>query len=262
MRLEDLPEAFLKYYRSFKSDEMHDLKYAHTCRVVDNARFIMEGEGFRPELKAIGTAAAWLHDVGRFGQFEKYRTFSDAASVNHALLSCCEILQGEWLDDWPLQERHLILRAIEFHNLRDLPPHLAEDEAALCHLVRDADKLDIFTVLEEAIRTKILPERPDIYWGLPFSAPPSEVIVQSIHEGRSIHYADVKSFADFVFIQLAWCHGGLHFSSASRLALERGVVDVREDYLCEILPQCEATIRSCCCVARGALERHAMGGLR
>jgi hypothetical protein len=123
--------------------------------------------------------------------------------------------------------------------------------------VRDADKLDIFTVLEEAIQTKALPSHPEIYWGLPFSAPPSETIVRAIHEGKSIHYKDVKSFADFVFIQLAWCHGGLYFPTAAQLALDRRVVDVREAYLCEILPQCAATIQSCCHVAREALQVHA-----
>lgn len=257
MNIEAFPQAFLDYFRTFKHDAMHDLKYAHTCRVVKNATLIMEGEGFSPELYTLGLAAAWLHDLGRFHQFTKYQTFSDAVSVNHALLSCCEALRLEWLDDWSPRDRHLILRAIEFHNLRDLPTGLSKEEAMLCHLVRDADKLDIYTVLDEAIVSNALPQHPEMYWGLPFAAAPSPKVVAAIHAGESIDYGEIRSFADFVFIQLAWCHGGLHFATTSQLALDRQEVHVREAYLCEILPEHADVVRGCCRVATEALLRQA-----
>lgn len=257
MKIDNIPEAFLTYYRTFECDDMHDLKYAHTCRVVENAIRIMTGEKFPPYLRTLGIAAAWLHDLGRFRQFTKYRTFSDAASVNHALLSCCEALRLEWLDDWAAKDRHLILRAIEFHNLRDLPQGLSEEESCLCHLVRDADKLDIYTVLDQAIQANYLPSHPEVYWGLPFAEPPSQTIIDAIHTGKSIDYKDIKSFADFVFIQIAWCNGGLHFATSSQLALERGEVKVRETYLCEIIPTHADVIRACCRVAEDALLQNA-----
>ncbi|MDO5462392.1 MAG: HD domain-containing protein [bacterium] len=258
MKCFEIPAAFLAYYRTFEHDEMHDLKYAHTCRVVQNATRIMEGEGFSSRLRELGLMAAWLHDLGRFHQFQKYRTFSDAVSINHALLSCCEALRLEWLEDWSAADRHLILRAIEFHNLRDLPSGLSEDEVCLCHLVRDADKLDIYTVLDHAIETHYLPTHPEVYWGLPFAAAPSPKVVAALQAGESIDYKEIKSFADFVFIQLAWCNGGLHFATASQLTLDRQEVQVREHYLCEIVPEHAAVVHACCRVATEALQRHAL----
>lgn len=257
MKVDEIPQAFLSYYRTFERDDMHDLKYAHTCRVVQNAIRIMEGENFSSELRELGLAAAWLHDLGRFRQFTKYRTFSDAVSVNHALLSCAEALRLEWLDDWSPKARHLILRAIEFHSLRDLPAGLSEEEALLCHLVRDADKLDIYTVLDQAIETNYLPSHPEVYWGLPFANPPSQKIIDAIHAGKSIDYSDIKSFADFVFIQIAWCNGGLYFPTSSRLVLERQELNVREAYLCEIIPEAKAIIQACCRLATKTLKQHA-----
>ncbi len=259
MNVEQIPEAFYNYYRSFPQEDMNDLKYEHTRRVVANAIQIMKGERFPEDLRTSGEMAAWLHDVGRFKQFEQYHTFSDRESVNHALLSCAVTLQLGWLDDSTADERNRILRAIEYHNLREAPGGLSEADTLLVNLVRDADKLDIYTVLDHAIETNYLPSHPEVYWGLPFAEPPSTKIVQCIERGESIDYADIHSFADFVFIQLAWCNGELFFRESAKMALQRGEVDIRRDYLCQILPACKATVNRCCDVARTALERKAYG---
>ncbi len=259
MKIEHLPHAFESYYRSFPKEEMNDLKWTHTQRVVTNAKAIMEGEHFPDALRIQGEMAAWLHDIGRFRQFQQYRTFNDRESVNHALLSCGITLQLGWLDDWSAEERNRILRAIEYHNLKTLPTGLSQEEEWLAHLVRDADKLDIFTVLDEAIRTNYLPTHPEVYWGLPFAAPPSPAILHAIAHGLPIDYKEIKSFADFVFIQVAWCHGGFFFKESCRLALERKEVEFRCDYLVSLLPDSADLIQTHCNIAKIALEHRVYG---
>lgn len=260
MRDETIGEAFLAYAAGFPQVEMVVLKIEHTKRVVANALRIMEGEHFPEALRGIGETAAWLHDVGRFSQFTKYQTFSDRVSVNHALLSCGEVLRLGWLDEHSATDRNRILRAIEFHNLKDLPAGMSTEEALLVHLVRDADKLDIFTVLDQAIATDYLPSHPEVYWGLPFAAPPSEGVVQAIEAGRAVDYGEIRSFADFIFIQLAWCSGGLHFMESARIALERNVVKTRCDYLCTLLPGSTNAIGRAGAAAQSALERRVSHG--
>lgn len=249
----------MAYGAAFPREDMNTLKIEHTRRVAANAARILEGERFPARLRGPGMAAAWLHDLGRFKQFERYRTFSDRVSVNHALLSCAEALRLGWLDDWEPWARNAVLRAIECHNLRDLPPGLPGDELALAHLVRDADKLDILTVLDRAIETDYLPSHPEVYWGLPFRAPPSPKVVAAIERGESVDYADIAGFADFVFIQLAWCNGGLRFAESARLALVRREVGVRREYLKALLPGHGETVDRCCDIAEGALRRQAHG---
>ncbi len=259
MQLSELPEAFTAYYHSFPVEEMNTLKLHHTRRVVENAQRIMQDAAFPSTLQPLGEMAAWLHDLGRFRQFQQYRTFSDRVSVNHALLSCGEILRLGWLDDWSAEDRNRILQAIEFHNLRDLPPNLSHNDLCLAHLVRDADKVDIFTVLDHAIETNYLPSHPEVYWGLPFTAPPSPKIINAISTGCSIDYADIKCFADFVFIQLSWCNGGLFFKESCKIVLERNETDLRRDYLISLLPDYREQIQFCCDTAKAALERKAYG---
>lgn len=261
MNVHQIAHCFKTYTQAFPQEEMIRLKIHHTERVVANAREVMQREGFSPELREIGEVAAWLHDVGRFPQLMRYHTFSDRNSVNHALLSCAEILQQGWLDDETPAVRDLILKAVEYHNFRDLPPNLTADETAIVQLVRDADKLDIFTVLEEAIATNYLATHPEVYWGLPFTGPLSQRVIAAIEQGCSVDYGDIQSFADFVLIQVAWCNGGLHFPASCALTLERNCLAIRQDYLCSILPECEhANVMKCCAIAKAALIRKANHG--
>ena len=252
----DAKGLFNAYTATFPDVEMNRLKRHHTERVVKDAVEIMSREGFEAPLRALGEAAAWFHDVGRFSQFQRYQTFSDRHSVNHALLSCAELLRLGWLDALSPQERDLILKAVEYHNLQEVPPQLEADEERLVHLVRDADKLDILHLLEQAIATNYLADHPEVYWGLPFTAPLSEPVVAAIEAGRSVAYRDIRSFADFVLIQVAWCNSGFYFPTAAALVLERKSLAIRLEYLCSILPtEAHAAVRHCCQLAETALLR-------
>lgn len=259
MKITEFPEAFTAYYHTFPGDEMNRLKLDHTQRVVETARQIMRAESFPADLVPLGEAAAWLHDLGRFSQFTRYRTFSDSQSVNHALLSCGEALRLGWLDDWTPEARNRVLQAVAFHNLRDLPPNLPRENTLLAHLVRDADKLDIFTVLDEAIRTDYLASHPEVYLGLPFTAPPSEQVVQTILNGGTVSYSEMTSFADFVLIQVAWCRDGLYFATSRKLALERNEIGIRRAYLNRILPEAQEVIGTCCAVVEEILKEEVYG---
>ena len=100
----------------------------------------------------------------------------------------------------------------------------------------------------------LLPSHPEVYWGLPFRAPPSAKVVAAIERGESVDYADITSFADFVFIQLAWCNGGFAFGESRRLALARGEVRIRREYLKTLVVGEEAVIDRCCDIAETALR--------
>lgn len=261
MNVEAFSHLFHSYAATFPQSDMIRLKIAHTGRVVENARRIMQSSAFPNAWKGAGEIAAWLHDVGRFKQFCKYQTFSDSKSINHALLSCSEILQNDWLEACSPDCRDVILKAVAYHNLKALPPDLDAHEAAVINLVRDADKLDIFTLLEQAVTSGYLAEHPEVYWGLPFTAPLSQKVAQAIESALPVDYKDIQSFADFVFIQVAWCNGGLYFPASCALTLERKCIPFRCDYLCSILPKREhETVKRCCAIAEAALVRKANHG--
>lgn len=258
--LTDTEAVFKAYYLSYPRAEMNDLKWAHTRRVATDAKRIAEGEGLTERLARLGLLAAWLHDTGRFEQFRRFATFSDRVSVNHALMSCAEVLRLGWLDALPADDRNLVLRAIECHNMKEIPPGLPEDEQIAVHLVRDADKLDICTLLDLNLKREgYLESHPEIYWGLAFAAPPSEAVTGAILAGREVDYADIRSVADFVLIQVGWCVGGLHYTTSRRLAAERGTVGTRERFLLKIVPESADIIRRCCDLARARAKEAGHG---
>ena len=182
---------------------MHAFKYAHTLRVVRNAELIIAGESssLSEECQEASLIAAWFHDIGRFEQHEKYQTFSDIDSVDHALYSCMIALREGLLDDLTPVVRNLVLLAIQFHNKKSIPSDLTDDEKSL-RIVRDADKLDSFYLFDETIKTDYLLTHPEVYSNLPFLAPPNPEIVEDIQQGKTVNFSQIKSFVDYVIIQV------------------------------------------------------------
>ena len=80
---------FHEYTREFLVGSEFDvanvqLKIDHTMRVLEFARQIAGAQGPAGELTELAELAALFHDVGRFPQYARYRTFHDQMSVNHA----------------------------------------------------------------------------------------------------------------------------------------------------------------------------------
>jgi hypothetical protein len=99
---------FAAFFESFLAREQEDkaplrLKYEHSIRVFEHVeRLAGDGEFAAlaerlplpfPLLERAALLAALYHDVARFPQFYRWRTFRDAASVDHGQIgraSCRE----------------------------------------------------------------------------------------------------------------------------------------------------------------------------
>lgn len=201
------------------------LKLEHTRYVVANARLIADGEGFSPREREVALAAALLHDTGRYEQLRRYDTFRDADSVDHAVLSHDIVREKGW------SREPAVLDAILFHNRRDLPGGMDALAAVAAKTVRDADKLDIFRVLEAQVRKDGDIGGSKAFWGLPVAAPPNPVVVACIMEKEPVDYREIKSLSDFVLIQVGWMVSGLEYETSRRLCRERGHLAYRRDFL-------------------------------
>jgi hypothetical protein len=233
--LTKLNAEYRAYVDTFRENgvlpQMMQLKLEHTGFVVENAKLIMAGEGWPETDSPIGEACALLHDTGRYAQLKEFGTFRDSVSVDHAEKSV-EIIQKQgWLDSLPADERDAVIAAVKWHNKRDVPADLPPFTTRLAHLVRDADKLDIFRVLEEAVNGGALKEHPEIAWGLPVYEDPSDRVVASVRAGKPVEYSWIKTLADFVMIQVGWLNGGLHYLTAMRLAQKRHALEFRRAFL-------------------------------
>ena len=77
------------YMKSFYSDDDEVqlgivLKEKHTGYVTSNARQLAEHLRLEEHDVALAEIVGLFHDVGRFAQYSKYKTFNDAESEDHA----------------------------------------------------------------------------------------------------------------------------------------------------------------------------------
>ena len=94
MQKEDLNffrEWFWDYVDDFSSVDsfIHDnieMKIEHTAKVCENILLLAKSENVREEGCRLAETIALFHDLGRFEQFFRYKTFKDSESENHALL--------------------------------------------------------------------------------------------------------------------------------------------------------------------------------
>ena len=237
--MDKLRQLYFDYVDTFKVDgklpPMMELKRIHTALVVDNAKKIAAAEKFDAHTAEICTLAALLHDTGRYEQLKRYNTFKDSDSVDHAVFSHDIVKAKGWLDGLEAADREAVLKAVLYHNRRDLPEGMPPlmDTAAKC--VRDADKLDIFRVLENQIATTDWRTDSTAFWNLRYDLPPNPAVIAAIKEGRPVDYQNIRSLADFVLIQVGWMRNGLYFAASRRFARERGHYDYRRKFLLDLI---------------------------
>ena len=233
MTFDELLRRYDAYVDTFRAADgtlpaMMQLKRTHTAFVVRNATLIADGEGFAPEAREKALAAALLHDTGRYEQLRRYNTFRDSDSVDHAVFSYDIVREKGWVTDED------VLNAVLWHNRRELPGDMTPLAALAAHTVRDADKLDIFRVLEDQVRNTDWRGDTRAFWNLAISAPPNPVVVAAIEAGKPVDYQNIKALSDFVLIQVGWIRSGLHFETTRRLCRERGHLEFRRVFLHEL----------------------------
>lgn len=234
----ELARLYDAYVDSFRAADgalpsMMRLKRLHTDQVVKNAEAIASGEGFSPEARMAALAAALLHDTGRYEQLKRYDTFRDSDSVDHAVFSHRIVVEKGWLRALRLRPelQDAILKAVLYHNRRDLPADMDALTATAAHAVRDADKLDIFRVLEDQVEKTDWRRDARAFWNLSVTAPPSPAVVACIERGAPVDYQEIRSLSDFVLIQVGWMISGLHYATSRRLCRARGHLAYRRGFL-------------------------------
>ena len=258
----ELTRLYDDYVDSYRDAEgklppMMHLKRVHTAFVVKNAEAIADGEGFDAETREAALAAALLHDTGRYEQLRLYNTFRDSDSVDHAVFSHDIVQEKGWLEKVApdAHVRDAVLKAVLYHNRRDVPDGLDALTETCSHTVRDADKLDIFRVLEDQVAHTDWRSDSRAFWNLRIDLPPNPVVVDCIERGQPVDYQNIKSLADFVLIQIGWMISGLRFTTSQRICRERGHLEFRRRFLHEITA--DPSIDRLCDMASDEL-RHAL----
>lgn len=198
---------FHQYVQGFYStdERLHfhvRLKEEHTLRVVAHASLIAKSLAFSPEQLELAEIAALLHDIGRFRQYQIYRTFNDALSVNHAELGLEILEQSDILAiaGLAIHQQSIVKKAVLYHNRRNLSLGGDDDDSLFAKITRDADKLDIFSMLVTDEEQNKIPHSPELKYADHYSLD----IIEDILQGRLVKPTDIRTSADLMLFRLSW----------------------------------------------------------
>ena len=217
---EKVRQEFSSYVSAYDvSDPKIALKILHTEHVADLCDAISDSLHLGEEDKNIAWVCGMLHDIGRFEQVRRYGTFFDRKSVNHAAFGA-DLLFKEGLIRRFIADTSgdsLIEKTIRLHNVYALPDELSDRERMFCHILRDADKIDIMRVNCET-------PLPEIY-NLPeeefrTSAISDEVFADAMR-GLNVNREHSKTAADYVVGHICFVYG-LVYPESIRQAAEQG----------------------------------------
>ena len=146
--LKQIKTAFGDYVKDFVHDDpqqhrCYEVKVEHTERVAREMRGLATALGWSESEIYIAETVGWLHDIGRFSQFQEFGSFNDFDTINHGQRGCEVLESWEPLTSLTEEERQVILAAVRHHNCKSIPQHLHGQALAMTRLIRDADKLDI-----------------------------------------------------------------------------------------------------------------------
>lgn len=227
--LDLLKQWFTRYCSGYYSDSDETrrnilLKETHTYNVCADIVLLARAEKLGSEAVLTAEAVALFHDVGRFEQYRRYRTFRDSDSVNHALLGEGILEENGVLGFLPEPERRVILQAVRLHNVFRIPDEVDAEALPFVRLIRDADKLDIWRVFIELFEAPQEERASAAVLGLPDTGSYTADLLQSIYRKEMISLSRLRTLHDFRLLQLSWVFD-LNYPSSLRLLRERACID-------------------------------------
>lgn len=229
-------EWFGEYVAGFYGDDDYvnaniKLKEDHSRRTCEEMLHLAGGLNLDDNRKRIAETLGLFHDIGRFEQFVRYRTYSDVRSLNHCLLGVDILRKTKALEALEDEEKEVIEKAIEYHGLCELPEGLNGQCLLFSRLIRDADKLDIFRVVVDYYEQyRQNPGEFRLEIELPDGPGYSAEVVEAILSGRRIDYAALRTWNDMKLCQLAWVYD-VNFVSAMKRIKQRKFLERIIDFL-------------------------------
>lgn len=242
-RLERLKQWFSQYVAGFYTDGKDEfldshirLKEDHTARVCAEMQFLTDELDLAADRADLAQAAALLHDVGRFEQMRKYRTYVDPKSVDHSLLGAEILDQQKVLDDLDPQEREILRSAVRWHGAKTIPTDLEPQAAEVCKLIRDADKLDVLGLLIGYFK-RYYDNPIDFPLEVEFPDDPrvSDHIIRAVCNHEMVDYARIETLHDAQLVLLGWVFD-INFTPALKRIAEKQYLEQIAAFLPQTSP--------------------------
>ncbi len=230
LKIDDYVKIFKDYSESFLSEHIDDntnnnlkLKREHSLRVLKNAEAIAKSLNLDKKNLLIAQLCGLFHDIGRFEQFTKYKTFKDDASLYHGALGEGILKKEKFLEAEPLDIQNIVYDAVYNHGLIAIE---RKDAASLLFskITRDADKIDIFRIIAKYYR-KSGPRNIALEYGLENTPIISDAVMTKFKTQELINKKELQTLNDFKTMQLAWIFD-LNFPFTKEKIIEQGYLNI------------------------------------
>ncbi len=220
-RFESIFNNYCHYFTKFadQSDPNLKLKKEHSLRVAHEAWRLAQNEKFSARLIYLTRLAGLFHDIGRFEQYIRFKTFRDSDSVDHARLGFKILTRQGLLDSLSIMDSRCVRLAVLFHSKMVIPSGLPADISLTARALRDADKLDIFPVLISHLAPGVA-NNSVVTLGLEQSEKITPEIFDQVSSGRLGEYSRMRYLNDFKLLICSWAYD-LNFSHSRRMVLHR-----------------------------------------
>ncbi|MCK5225924.1 MAG: HD domain-containing protein [Planctomycetes bacterium] len=235
-QLEKLKIWFDEYVAGFYGDDEKvnaniKLKDDHSRRTAKEMLYLAEELKFDENQKRISEVIGLFHDVGRFEQFAKYRTYSDPKSCNHSLLGAEILRRTKILEQIDSEERNIIQTAVKFHGAKELPKNLDEKCQLFAKLIRDADKIDIlYVIIEYYKQYRDNPQGFTLELDLPDEPGYSKELLDDVLKGKRTDYKNLQTLNDMKILPLGWVYD-INFVATFKCIRQRKLLEKLVDFL-------------------------------
>lgn len=228
--LSRMHEWMARYMKSFYSDDAEVqrgilIKETHTGYVTANcvqlAKFLKLSTHDTELAEIIGL----FHDVGRFRQYSIYKTFNDADSEDHAELALTVIDELNFFSELTAEDFSVVRFAIANHNKKTVAPCDDERKILFAKIIRDADKLDIYRVLEPFLAQSAADKMPNFIKSAGnLVADISPDFVENFVTGEQADYTKIRTNGDRKIVRLMWIYD-INFAWTMQKIVERGYIE-------------------------------------
>ena len=226
--LSRMHEWMTAYMKSFYSDDAEVqqgilIKEKHTGYVTSNCVELAKFLKLSTHDVQLAEIIGLFHDVGRFRQYSLYKTFNDADSEDHADLGIKVIGELEFFKELSADDYELVKFAIQNHNKKIVAPTDDARKNFFAKIIRDADKLDIYRVLEPFLAQENADKMPKFIKG---KARPdiSPDFVENFVTGEQADYRKIRTNGDRKIVRLMWIYD-INFSWTMQKIVERGYIE-------------------------------------
>jgi hypothetical protein len=200
------------------------LKLDHSLRVLDDALAIIKEEDIPGHVANLTALSALYHDIGRFPQFAQFGTFKDADSINHGRMGVLALRSRELPDGLSEEEWRLVRASVGLHNAKEINPRTNNPLRTMVNVTRDADKLDIFSIILAHLDRKNDPKKVVILSLEENPSKYSKTIYDTTLAGATCDYGALRYSNDFILLLISWVFS-LNYTTSIRLLSSRSLIE-------------------------------------